>query len=108
MLAYEKTTCSTDKCRGNAYVALDLRHTRRDRVRNDDICDRLGVAPIEEKLVQHRLRWFEHVQRRPPETAVCSGILRQDSNVKRGRERSKLTWIEAIKGDLKGWNMPKT
>ena len=25
MLAYEKTTRSTDKCRGNAYVALDLR-----------------------------------------------------------------------------------
>ena len=25
MLAYEKTTCSIDKCRGNAYVALDLR-----------------------------------------------------------------------------------
>ena len=31
-------------------------HTRRDRVRNDDIRDRLGVALIEEKLVQHRLR----------------------------------------------------
>ena len=42
-------------------------HTRRDRVRNDDIRDRLGVAPIEEKLVQHRLRWFGHVQRRPLE-----------------------------------------
>ena len=28
-------------------------HTRRDRVRNDDIRDRLGVAPMEEKLVQH-------------------------------------------------------
>ena len=26
-------------------------HTRRDRVRNDVIRDRLGVAPIEEKLV---------------------------------------------------------
>ena len=26
-------------------------HTRRERVRNDDIRDRLGVAPIEEKLV---------------------------------------------------------
>ena len=36
-------------------------HTRKDRVRNDDIRERLGVAPIEEKLVQHRLRWFEHV-----------------------------------------------
>jgi hypothetical protein len=31
-------------------------HTRKDRVRNDDIRDRLGVTPVEEKLVQHRLR----------------------------------------------------
>ena len=37
-------------------------HTRLDRVRNDDIRDRLGVAPIEDKIIQHRLRWFEHVQ----------------------------------------------
>ena len=44
-------------------------HTRIDRVRNDDIRDRLGVALIEEKLVQHRLRWFDHVQMRP------SGVL---------------------------------
>ena len=48
-------------------------HRRRDRVRNDDIRDRLGVAPIEEKLVQHRLRWFGHVRRRPPEAPVRSG-----------------------------------
>jgi len=27
-------------------------HTRMDRVWNDDIRDRLGVAPIEEKLVE--------------------------------------------------------
>ena len=67
-------------------------HTRRDRVRNGDIRDRLGVAPIEEKLVQHRLRWFGHVQRRPPEISVRSGILNQDSNVKRDREKPKLTW----------------
>jgi hypothetical protein len=33
-------------------------HTRMDHVRNDDIRDHPGVAPIEEKLVQHRLRWF--------------------------------------------------
>ena len=36
-------------------------HTRMDRVQNDDIRDRLEVAPIEEKHVQHRLRWFGHV-----------------------------------------------
>ena len=65
-------------------------HIRRDRVQNDDIRDRLGVAPIEEKLVQYRLRWFGHVQRRPPEALVRSGILSQDSNVKRGRGRPNL------------------
>ena len=41
--------------------------TRKDQVRNDDIHDRVGVAPIKEKLVLHRLRWFGHEQRRPPE-----------------------------------------
>ena len=77
-------------------------HTRRGRVRNDDIHDRLGIAPIEEKFVQHPLRWFGHVQWRPPEAPLRSGILRLDSNVKRDRGRPKLTWIETIKGDLKG------
>jgi acetone carboxylase gamma subunit len=31
-------------------------HTRKDRIRNDDIRDKLGVAPIQEKLVQYHLR----------------------------------------------------
>jgi hypothetical protein len=43
---------------------MDCSHIRRDRVRNDDICERLGVTPVEEKLMQHRLRWFGHIQRR--------------------------------------------
>jgi hypothetical protein len=30
-------------------------HTRKDRIRNDDIRNKLGVAAIQEKLVQHRL-----------------------------------------------------
>ena len=67
-------------------------HTRIDRVRNDDIRDRLGVAPIEEKLVQHRLRWFGHVQRRPPETSVPRRVLSQANNMMRDRGKPKLTW----------------
>ncbi|WVZ98507.1 hypothetical protein U9M48_043938 [Paspalum notatum var. saurae] len=76
-----------------------------DRVRNDEIRDRLVVAPIEEKLVQHRLRWFGHVQRRPPEAPVHSGIIRRNNDVKRGRGRPNLTWEEAVKRDLRDWNI---
>jgi hypothetical protein len=74
-------------------------------VRNDDIHDRLGVAPIEEMLIQHRLRWFGHVHRRPLEAQVHRGIIRQDNNVKRGRGRPNMTWEEAIKRDLKDWSI---
>jgi hypothetical protein len=35
------------------YVKWIYGHTRKDRVWNDDIRDRLEIAPIEEKLVQH-------------------------------------------------------
>ncbi|KAG2610882.1 hypothetical protein PVAP13_4KG233500 [Panicum virgatum] len=82
-------------------------HTRRDRVQNEVIRDRVGVAPIEEKLIQHRLRWFGHVQRRPPEAPVRNGVLERVDNVKRGRGRSKLTWDESVKRDLKDWNISK-
>ena len=78
-----------------------------DRVRNDDIRDRLGVAPIEEKLVQHRLRWFGHVQRRPLEAPVHCGVLSQANNMRRGRGRPKLIWRETIKRDLKAWDISR-
>jgi hypothetical protein len=81
-------------------------HTRLDRMRNDDIHDRLGVAQIKEKRTQHRLRWFGHVHWRPLEASVHRGIIRRDNNVKRGRGRPNLTWEDAIKRDLKEWNIP--
>jgi hypothetical protein len=51
-------------------------HTRRDQVRNDDICERLGVTPVEEKLMQHCLRWFGHMQRRLTEAPIHNGVIR--------------------------------
>jgi hypothetical protein len=71
------------------------------------IYERVGAAPIEEKLMQHRLRWFGHIQRRPEEASVHIGIIRRPENVKRGRGRPTLTWTEAVKRDLKEWNIDK-
>jgi hypothetical protein len=51
-------------------------HTRKDRVQNDDIHERLGMAAVGEKLVQHRLRWFRHIQRKPVEASIHNGIIR--------------------------------
>jgi hypothetical protein len=45
-------------------------HTRRDRVRNDDIRDRVGVAPIKEKLIQTSV---EMVWTRPTEASGGAG-----------------------------------
>ncbi|KAJ1691826.1 hypothetical protein LUZ63_015981 [Rhynchospora breviuscula] len=59
-------------------------HTRRDRIKNYDIRDMVGVAPIEEKLTQHRLRWFGHIQRRPSEAPVRSEILNHFENTRKG------------------------
>ena len=42
-----------------------------------------------------------------PEAPVHRGIIRRDNNVKRGRGRPTLTWTEAVKRDLKEWNIDK-
>ena len=56
-------------------------------------------------LTQHQLRWFGHVQLRPPEAPVRSGVLKRVDKVRRGRGRSKLTWDESVKRDLKDWDI---
>ena len=90
MLAYKDSTCSTKIRHVQQLSVSEMRmlrwicgHTRMDRVRNDDIRDRLEVAPIEEKLVQHPLRWFGRAQRRPPEAPVHCGVLSQANNMRR-------------------------
>ncbi|PKA50366.1 isoleucyl-tRNA synthetase [Apostasia shenzhenica] len=45
-------------------------YTRKDRMRNEYIQKKVGVAPIEDKLRESRLRWFGHLNRRPIEAPV--------------------------------------
>ena len=39
-------------------------YTLKDRIRNDQISERVEVAPISEKMRDYRLRWYGHIQRR--------------------------------------------
>jgi hypothetical protein len=38
---------------------------------------------------------------------VRSGVLKWGDNVKRGRDRPRLTWDETVKRDVKEWNIVK-
>jgi hypothetical protein len=82
-------------------------YTRRDQVRNNDIHERLEVASVEKKLVQHRLRRFRHMQRRPAEAPIRNGVIRRTGNKKRDRRRPNLTWEESAKRYLKDWCITK-
>lgn len=48
----------------DVWAYKESRHTRRDRTRDKDIRDKIGLVSIEEKMWEMRLRWFGHVQRR--------------------------------------------
>ena len=75
--------------------------TRMDKVRNEDIRNLVGVASIENKMREHRLRWFSHVGRRPidvPVKRVEKIDIKQDKKL---RERPKMTWMEVVKKDMK-------
>jgi len=45
-------------------------NTRRDKVRNEDIRTKIGVASMEKKMRKNRLRWFGHVRRRPTDAPI--------------------------------------
>ncbi|KAH1255384.1 hypothetical protein GmHk_04G011554 [Glycine max] len=74
--------------------------TRQDKIRNETIRERVGVAPIVEKMVENRLRWFGHVERRPVDSVVRRVDQMERRQTIRGRGRPKKTTREVIKKDL--------
>ncbi|KAK9681855.1 hypothetical protein RND81_04G017800 [Saponaria officinalis] len=76
-------------------------HTRKDRLRNEIIREKVKVAPIEDKMMENRLRWFGHVRRRPTDAPVRRLETWGTEKVARGRGRPKLTWARVIEHDMR-------
>ncbi|VDP26177.1 unnamed protein product [Heligmosomoides polygyrus] len=75
------------------------RITRLDRVRNDAIRQRFGVAPIAEKLREARLRWYGLVLRANDETVRKIGLnLEVPGKLPRGRPKQR--WLDTLHMDL--------
>ena len=79
--------------------------TLKDRIRNEHIREMVGVAPIEDKMRENRLRWFGHIQRKPLDAPVRKSDLLTIHGNARGRGRPKPTWIEIIKKDITSCNL---
>ena len=75
-------------------------NTRRDKVRNENIRTKIGVASIEKKMRENCLRWFGHVQRRPTDAPVRRVKRIKLGQAKRAQERLKKTWMEIIRQDI--------
>jgi hypothetical protein len=73
--------------------------TRFDHVRNDDIRDRYGVAPITEKMREARLRWYGHALRSDDDSLAKTG-LNIDIAGKRPKGRPKQRWLDTLHADL--------
>ncbi|KAG5606833.1 hypothetical protein H5410_028325 [Solanum commersonii] len=75
-------------------------HTRSDKIRNEVIREKVGVASVVDKLREAKLRWFGHVKRRCTDAPVrrCEGLAIEGT--RRGRGRPKKYWGEVIRQDL--------
>ncbi|KAL5141668.1 hypothetical protein HKD37_09G024973 [Glycine soja] len=81
------------KLKGKFYLTAD-------KIRNGAIRERVGVALIVEKMVENRLRWFGHVERRPVDSVVRRVDQMERRQTIRGRGKPKKTIREVIKKDL--------
>ena len=75
-------------------------YTLKDRIRNDHIRERIGVAPISEKMREYRLRWYGHVQRRELDELVRIVEQTEREPYIRNRGRPKRTLDEVIQRDM--------
>ena len=66
-------------------------------MRNEDIRTKIGIASIEEKMRENRLRWFGDVRRRPTDASVRRVERIKLGQVKRTQGRTKKTWMEVIR-----------
>ncbi|XP_070057688.1 uncharacterized protein [Nicotiana tomentosiformis] len=75
-------------------------HTRKDKIRNEVIREKVSVASVENKLREPMLRWFEYVQMRDINAPVRRCERLTMAGLRKGRGRPKKYWVEVIRHDI--------
>ena len=70
-----------------------------DRIRNEELIERMGIKPIGEKIRISRLRWFGHVMRKDDDDWVkqCMKIDPEGKSIRGNRK----TWRKTVDEDMK-------
>ena len=76
-------------------------HTRLDKIINEVIREKIGVASIEDKIRETCLRWFGHITRRSLDAPVRRCDEFDHPDYKRSRGKPKKSWGEVIRHNLK-------
>lgn len=69
MLGCTKTSFTEDMY--SREVCWMCNNTKRSKVRNDNVCAKVCVTRIEEKMPENRLRWFDYMRRKSTNVPVC-------------------------------------
>ncbi|PHT58854.1 hypothetical protein CQW23_01217 [Capsicum baccatum] len=78
-----------------------------DRVKNEIIRDKVGVASVEDKMQERRLRWLGHVMRRGADAPVRRCERLALNGFRRIRGRPKKYWRELIRHDMEQLQLTK-
>ncbi|XP_075104839.1 uncharacterized protein LOC142178921, partial [Nicotiana tabacum] len=74
-------------------------HTRLDKIKNEDIQEKLGLAPIDEKMREAMVRWFGHMRMRSQDDPVMRFQRLSLAVMRRGRGRPTKYWSKVIRQD---------
>lgn len=103
------TVTSKEKSRIQATEMKTLRtiskKTRRDRIRNETIRNRLKVAPLMKKIEKGQLRWLGHLERMD-EGRVAKRRWNWRPEGRRSAGRPRKRWIDGVEEILKENNLP--
>ena len=62
-------------------------YTLKDKIRNDHIRERVGVAPISEKMRDYHLRWYKYVQKLDESVRIAEQMVREPYIRNKGRPK---------------------
>jgi hypothetical protein len=72
--------------------------TKRDRIKNTHIREKLGMKDIQIQIKGNRLRWFRHVKRMDKHR-IPKRLMEMKMTGKRPRGRPQTRWLDQVKRD---------